>query len=133
MISTEEIRTRQAAIIEMIDALSDDVAAMKLEVRGIASTWPPGFGDVEDAVVVEFGISHAELHGRSKRRDISDARFALMLMLTESVRGRPDTICRFLNRDRSMADYGIARAKALAFSDPVYRAKIEKLRRIEIK
>lgn len=128
MISAQEIQTSVESIIGQINALHVAIEAMKAEVRGIASTWPPGFGEVEDAVVVEFGISHAELHGRSKRRDISDARFALMLMLTESVRGRPDTICRFLNRDRSMADYGIARAKALAFSDPAYRAKIEKLR-----
>lgn len=129
MISPEEIRTRQAEICAMIDALSADVSAMKAEVRGIASTWPPGFGDVEDAVSKAFGISLGDLHGPRRFAWVSEPRHALMLMLSEKVKGKPETIGKFLGgRNRGTVVNGIARAKALAFSDPAYRAKIEKLR-----
>lgn len=83
--------------------------------------------DLINEVAREFEVSSKELIGHSRYRSIMKARFALykVLVARGSSRARAGKVCG--GRDHTTIMYGMGQAELMAFKDPEYKAKIERL------
>jgi hypothetical protein len=76
-----------------------------------------------------FGVPAAEIVGRGKPGTVLPARFAVARIAGELCRLSGSEVARLLDRDHSTLLHAKRRCLAMMRADPVYRAKLRRVRR----
>lgn len=104
-------------------------AALESELAQLTEQLPAELRAVAAAVAAEFGLEQADLLGRNKRRDLVEARFALMAIAQQACpRYTSVKLAACFGRDHAMVSYSAAAMRRLCDSDPRYRARITRIR-----
>ncbi len=116
-----QLHQRPVSLPVAIEALSDSAIGLRTD----ASTAT----DVIDAVATHFGVSHQDLTGRSRRREISLPRQVAMYLMREETGTSLVDIGRTLGgRDHTTILHGIEKVQHDLGSDPELRARVTAIR-----
>jgi chromosomal replication initiation ATPase DnaA len=83
---------------------------------------------IQSAVCAEFDVTHRELKSKSRERHITDAKHAMILLLSKKTRMTMSQIAIRLKCDRHTSLNSVYRAQALIDTDPDYKSRFERAR-----
>ncbi len=118
--------TARAAYLRAADDLR---AAIDAETIELASDLPEEVLAIVRAVAAEFRVEVAELLGRSRRREHTEPRFAVIGLSQERCpHYGQHRLAACFGRDHNMVPHSVAAMTRLIDSDPRYRASIARIR-----
>lgn len=116
-----QLHQRPVSLPLAIEALSDSAIGLRMNASTVT--------DVIDAVASNFGVSHQDLTGRSRRREISLPRqVAMYLMREESGTSLVDIGRTLGGRDHTTILHGIEKVEHDLGTNPELRARVTAIR-----